>query len=177
MKHREIRVTGKIGASNFMVVSRFIPPLALAFFSISAVSSPALAADLYYYDGAIKRKLTIDPSSSGKSTSGDRPVGKSTGDSPVFRASAAGSTGSPTGPAMALPGGVILVPKDPNNEAKLMASLRAKGLEIERPIGNSGAYLIRSKQGMAALELANQLHESGEFESVSPNWKRERTKK
>jgi hypothetical protein len=166
-----------------MVVNRFIGPLALAFFSISAVSAPALAADLYYYDGAVKRQLTIDPASSGKSTSSDRPVGKSTDDSPVFRTSASGSTGSngskssTLGPAMALPGGVILVPKDPNNEAKMMASLRAKGLEVERPIGNSGAYLIRSKEGMASLELANQLHESGEFESVSPNWKRERTKK
>ena len=70
-----------------MVANRFIYPLALAFFSISALSSPAPAADLYYYDGAVKRKLTIDPPSSEKSTSSDRPVGKSTGDSPVFRTS------------------------------------------------------------------------------------------
>jgi hypothetical protein len=169
-----------------MVANRFVYPLALAFFSISGLSTSALAADLYYYDGAVKRQLTMDPPSSGKSSSSDRPISKSTEDSPVFRTSTAGSTGSTgstgskgstLGPAMALPGGVILVPKEANNEAKLMASLRAKGLEVERPIGNSGAYLIRSREGMASLELANQLHESGEFESVSPNWKRERTKK
>jgi hypothetical protein len=160
-----------------MVANRLSIHLAIAFFTISAASSPVLAADLYYYDGAVKRQLTIDQPTSTKSSSNDRPVGKSTDDSPTFRTGAVGSNGSATGPAMVLPGGVILVPKDPNNEAKLMATLRAKGLEVERPIGNSGAYLIRSKQGMAALELANQLHESGEFESVSPNWKRERTKK
>jgi hypothetical protein len=151
-------------AANFYV-GKFALPLATAIALVTGAQ--ALAADLYYYDGGVKRSLTIDPPSA---TSPNKLSGKSISGSPVFRTSATGS-------AMALPGGVILVPKSNSDEVKLMDSLRAKGLEVERPIGGTGAYLVRSREGMAALELANQLHESGEFESVSPNWWRERSKK
>jgi hypothetical protein len=150
--------------ANFHL-KKFALPLTVAI--VLAASSQAQAADLYYYDGGVKRSLTIDPPSA---TSTNKLSGKSIAGSPVFRTSAAGS-------AMALPGGVILVPKSNSDEVKLMDSLRAKGLEVERPIGGTGAFLVRSREGMAALELANQLHESGEFESVSPNWWRERSKK
>lgn len=151
--------------------------LATFFLAALSMSAQVVAADLYYYDGGVKRALIVDPAVgteasklAGKSAGETRPVSNAPAGSPVFR------TGT-TGVAMALPGGVILTPKSGTNEAKLIESLRAKGLDIERPIGGTGAYLLRSKEGMAALELANQLHESGEFESVSPNWWRERQKK
>jgi hypothetical protein len=76
---------------------------------------------------------------------------------------------------MALPGGIIVKPK--SGDTSVEAKLKAKGYEIERSIGDSGALLVKSPEGMSSLELANKLHESGDFESVSPNWWRERRKK
>jgi hypothetical protein len=155
--------------------------------SASLLHASSFAADLYYYDGTAKRSLIVDKQqwasvkgeTTGKSVEvrpvaineksvQDRLATKSVSGSPVFRA---GETGTP----MALPGGVILNPK--YGDAGVQARLKARGLVIERLIGNSGALLVRSAEGMASLDLANELHESGEFESVSPNWWRERRKK
>jgi hypothetical protein len=145
------------------------------------------ATELYYYDGMTKRALVMDTqqwasikgelsgkgfelraltvnekSSIGKSST------KSISGSPVFRAD---ETGAP----MALPGGIIVRPKAGDTSAT--ARLKAKGFEIERMIGDSGAILVKSPEGLSTLEMANQLHESGDFESASPNWWRERRKK
>jgi hypothetical protein len=147
----------------------------------------ASAGELYYYDGTTKRTLVIDSQQwanvkgevSGKSvelralTSNEKStIGKASTKSivgsPVFRA---GETGAP----MALPGGIIVKPKTGDVSAE--ARLKAKGFEIERMIGDTGAILVKSPQGVSTLEQANQLHESGEFESASPNWWRERRKK
>ncbi len=76
---------------------------------------------------------------------------------------------------MVLPGGIIVKQKVAGESAEKI--LRSRGLEVERVIGGSGAYLVKSPEGISSLELANQLHESGDFESVSPNWWRERRKK
>ena len=40
-----------------------------------------------------------------------------------------------------------------------------------------GHWLVASPPGMASLALANQLHESGRFESAAPNWWRPRALK
>jgi hypothetical protein len=156
-------------------------------FSASLLHTSSFAADLYYYDGTVKRPLVVDNQqwasvkgdTTGKSVEvrplaineknvQDRLASKSVSGSPVFRV---GEAGAP----MALPGGVILNPK--YGDLGVVARLKAKGLVVERPIGNSGALLVRSAEGIASLDLANRLHESGEFESVSPNWWRERRKK
>lgn len=159
-------------------------------------STASFAAELYYYDGAIKRPLSVDaqlwassqtdvPTSKGavtlrsstaseKATMGSlsseqqRSNSRSLKGSPVFRSGA-------TGAAMALPGGVILTPKV--DDPQMVDKLRAKGLIVEREIGGTGAYLVQSDSGLSALELANRLHESGEYAHVSPNWWRERQKK
>jgi hypothetical protein len=162
--------------------------------TLSANSS--FAAELYYYDGAVKRPLTVDsqlwaanqgdePASKGavtlrSSTASEKSVAsavsteqqratlRSTKGSPVFRSGTSGA-------AMALPGGVILTPK--TDDPDMVDKLRAKGLIVERAIGGTGAYLVQSESGLSALELANRLHESGEYAHVSPNWWRERQKK
>jgi hypothetical protein len=138
----------------------------------------SFAAELYYYDGNVKRALVVDTQQwanvkSGKSVDlqampANEKSGKSFSGSPVFRL---GETGAP----MALPGGIIVKPKSGDMGAE--AKLKSKGYEIERSIGDSGALLVKSPEGMSSLELANKLHESGDFESVSPNWWRERRKK
>jgi hypothetical protein len=145
---------------------------------LGLVPITSFAAELYYYDGGVKRALVVDSQQwanvkSGKSVelqamSTNEKSGKSFAGSPVFRL---GETGSP----MALPGGVIVKPKSGDTTAE--AKLKAKGYEIERAIGDSGALLVKSPEGMSSLELANKLHESGDFESASPNWWRERRKK
>ena len=56
--------------------------------------------------------------------------------------------------------------------------LRQRGLEPLRPIGeHSGMWLVQSEPGVKSLDLANQLHESGEFAGASPNWWQARTLK
>ncbi len=152
--------------------------VAFGFVATSLTPITTFAAELYYYDGGVKRALVVDSQQwanvkSGKSVelqsmSTNEKSGKSFSGSPVFRL---GETGSP----MALPGGIIVKPKSGDTTAE--AKLKAKGYEIERAIGDSGALLVKSPEGMSSLELANKLHESGDFESASPNWWRERRKK
>jgi hypothetical protein len=173
---------GKIGASSFMVAKKLLfansTRKTITFFVLSALSQLSTAGDLYYYDGSEKRVIITDGQQwanvkDGKSvdlrvSSSVEKSGKSTSGSPVFRH---GQTGAP----MALPGGIIVKPKSGDTGA--VAKLKAKGFEVERAIGDSGTLLVKSPEGMPTLQLANQLHESGEFESASPNWWRERRKK
>lgn len=150
----------------------------IVFFATCLMSTATFAADLYYYDGSIKRPLIVDNQQwasvrAGKSVElqtlpSSEKSGKSLAGSPVFRS-------GETGTSMALPGGIIVNPKA--GDASAEAKLKAKGYEVERAIGSSGAILVKSAEGMSSLEQANKLHESGEFESVSPNWWRERRKK
>jgi hypothetical protein len=161
-----------------------------------AWANGSFAADLYYYDGAVKRPIILDTqlwaanlgdaptakaavtirssTASEKAAVGtlsneqQRAIVRATKGSPVFRSGTSGA-------AMTLPGGVILTPK--SDDPGMIDKLRAKGLIVERTIGNTGAYLVQSESGLSALELANRLHESGEYAHVSPNWWRERQKK
>jgi hypothetical protein len=165
-----------------MGAKKFIAAVASARLATSLilglVSQLSFSADLYYYDGSVKRALVTDNQQwanvkGGKSielraSSNSEKSGKSVTGSPVFRT---GEAGAP----MALPGGIIVTPKPGDKSAE--AKLKAKGFEVERAIGDSGALLVKSPEGMATLNSANQLHESGEFESASPNWWRERRKK
>jgi hypothetical protein len=176
-----ISALGKIGVLNFMVAkkfSQFNASKSLSILALSLLPCFSSAAEMYYYDGTIKRSLIVDNQQwanvkSGKSIelrslSSNEKSAKSITGSPVFRN---GESGAP----MALPGGIIVQPKA--NDSSAEAKLKARGLEVERTIGQSGALLVKSPEGLSSLQLANQLHESGEFESASPNWWRERRKK
>ncbi len=49
---------------------------------------------------------------------------------------------------------------------------------MAREIGGSGrVWLVATPAGLASLDLANRLHESGDFESASPNWWQFRARK
>jgi hypothetical protein len=164
---------------------------------LAAFASFSNSTPLYYYDGGVKRSLQIDTeqwastkngvsgapieirkgSSAEKNvlnanndlaTKSEKAALKSMPGSPVFRSLEGGTP-------MALPGGVIVKQKVGSESAEKI--LKARGLVIDRAIGDSGSFLVRSPEGISSLELANQLHESGDFESVSPNWWRERRKK
>lgn len=91
------------------------------------------------------------------------------GVSPVFR--------DEGGAPLALGGGVIVRLRDADRP-DARARLAAAGLMPVRQIDPEGrAWLVESPPGLPSLELANQLHESGRFESATPNWWRPRALK
>lgn len=78
---------------------------------------------------------------------------------------------SPAGRLMALPGGVIVQFAPAWTDADIHAWAHGKSLQISQRLDIPGNwYLLASPPGTAALELANQLHTSGEVLSASPNW-------
>ena len=89
--------------------------------------------------------------------------------SPVFR--------DDNGAQLALGGGVV-VRLRAADRAYARERLASAGLQPVRPLDPDGhAWLVASPAGMPALELANRLHESNEFESAAPNWWRPRSLK
>jgi len=82
-----------------------------------------------------------------------------------------------TGAARALPGGVIVRLREADL-ADPRKALADAGLEALRPIDpEERTWLVASPAGLETLDLANRLHESGRFESVTPNWWRPRALK
>ncbi len=157
--------------------------------------TPAGTGQPYWYDGARQRMLEIDASRvadfrEGSGRSPGKPLRSRSereksvealpeGVSPVLI-----DPGSP-GSVRALPGGVIVVLKQAPagasadaREAQARRQLTAAGLQPLRPIDPlMRRWLIESAAGLASLDLANRLHERGEFESVSPNWWKQRALK
>jgi hypothetical protein len=141
----------------------------------------------YWYDGGRRRGLLVDENLradfvEGKAVPADR--GR-----PGAKAMDAGDGGLPPGavvfrdadsPAVkrALPGGVIVTTRTPTDAEALGRLLAPRGLVVSRPLDATGSrWLVDSPPGIASLELANQLHESGEFAAAEPNWWRERALK
>ena len=91
------------------------------------------------------------------------------GASPVYR----DAGGAPR----ALPGGVIVRLRDADlrRARERLAAAGLKPIRANDPEGQT--WLVESAPGLPALELANRLHESGEFESAEPNWWRPRVLK
>ncbi len=146
--------------------------------------SPVMAQQLSWHDGNTRHPLWIDPALiadfSGPGSASDqvlRPaaqaVTKSVGSSPVFR-----DAPDAQAPARALPGGVIVRVSPSLDPALRQAVFTRHGLNEVRELGTaSGIWLIATSPGLPALELANRLHESGDFISASPNWWRPRAPK
>lgn len=146
------------------------------------------AASLYYYENGRKKALRVDPGwvadfaapakpEPGKPrTPVKRFIGGEkglerlpSGSSPVFR--------DDNGAMRALAGGVVVRLREadvPDARARLADA----GLLPIRQLDPGGRnWLVASPSGMPSLELANQLHESGKFESATPNWWRPRSLK
>lgn len=151
-------------------------------------ASPAPSEGLYWYEEGRRRALKVDAAQVAdfvrKDESARRmplrasrdseksPAGLPDGVSPVLRD--AGAPGRPR----ALPGGVIVTLKSAPagndagaRHAQALAQLAAAGLQPLRAL-DPGArrWLVASPPGLASLELANRLHESGEFAAAAPNW-------
>lgn len=74
------------------------------------------------------------------------------------------------GQRMALPGGV-LVTFEPGWSADQVAQwAQAQQLELGHKLNMGNVYLVGSDVGLASLDLANRIHESGQVVSASPNW-------
>jgi hypothetical protein len=164
-----------------------------------ALASGALwAADLHYYDGGQPRAIQLQPGLVAEFTrasdrrtvlaahpaavalqgAGDPSVriyrvpATSTAQaavpagSPVYREGR-----SPAGRLMALPGGVLLKFKPDWTRARIDAWLAQRGYTVESRLGIDGNWFkVATAAGQASLQAANDLFESGELLSASPNW-------
>lgn len=124
--------------------------------------------ECYWYDGARRRTIWMDPDASIPFAANGVTDAVGTRRSPLFHASAGAGADDP---GMALPGNVIamLDPLWTREEVDRWASRNA--LVLLRPVsGMPNTYIIESEAGLASLLLANRLHESGEGVRCSPNW-------
>lgn len=158
-------------------------------------------SSLYWYDGKRKRMLSLDSDTLADFGSNpQRPAAKpkmidqtaasiskarlstdqeNTGVSPMFKDAASGQY------AGALPGGVMVRTLRPMNIDTVMGIARAFGSSVLRPIGSPPGtadsahdfWLFEADAGLAALELANRIHESGQVSSAAPNWWKPRQRK
>ncbi|MCM5572321.1 hypothetical protein M6I34_17540 [Burkholderiaceae bacterium FT117] len=149
---------------------------------------PASSGDLYWYEEGTRRALRVDaaqvadfgrkdasrgrmPLRASRDTEKD-PAGLPDGVSPVLR-----DTGAPGRPR-ALPGGVIVTLRTAPagndagaRQAEAHRQLAAAGLQPLRALDpEARRWLVASPAGLASLELANRLHESGDFAAAAPNW-------
>lgn len=164
--------------------SRRSAVLALASLGIALSTAPGRAlaqakggGEHYWYDGEIKRPLWIDGARVADFSGQERtksavvkamPATKSVNDgtSPLFR-----DSNDDNARTRALPGGVIVRLHQVLPDEQARSFLQQRGLKAVREIGSqTGLWLVESAPGLASLQLANQLHERGEFVSASPNW-------
>lgn len=86
--------------------------------------------------------------------------------SPVFH-----EGGTAAGRLMALPGGVLVNFKADWNAERVNAWAAGKGLVVDKKLAiGENWYVIKSAPGLASLDLANQIHLSGEVVSAMPDW-------
>lgn len=154
----------------------------------AGTTKDSAAATRYWYEDGKRRTLQVDPAwvadfaSPAAAQPGKRPsplkrsIGGEkaleslpSGVSPVFR--------DDHGAQRALAGGIVVRLRQADLQ-DARARLAAAGLLPIRPIDPEGrTWLVASPAGMPSLDLANQMHESGRFESATPNWWRPRALK
>ena len=142
-------------------------------------AAPA-AAQAYWYDGKLRRALTIDPERVADFGPGDvaAPRGqpqlkkasatkaKDAKISPLFR-----GVGAPASDVRALPGGIIVTLREAGTAEAANEALAPFGLRVARQVDSTGLrWVVATAPGMIALETAIRLHESGAFASVTPDW-------
>lgn len=183
-----------------MTVKMALIALVFCLLSGSAAIAAGPAGD-YYYDGAQKRALLLDDtlvaafgaaSTAVKSALPGAQTAKVNGGATIYRiqagsyksaqAAAPGAAvspvfhegGSSAGRLMALPGGVLVNFKADWTAQQVTDWAAAKGLAVDKKLAiGQNWYVIKSAPGQASLDIANQIHQSGEVVSASPNWWKE----
>ncbi len=138
---------------------------------------------LYWYDGQRRRQVVTD-SSRVAHFGTDRQAGGAPAliDADSSAAKSAGINVSPVlldansgRLAGALPGGVMMHTRMSLTPAQAQRLAESFGASSVRPIGASGTlWRVDAPTGLASLELANRIHESGQVEQASPDWWRPR---
>lgn len=175
---------------NLRLIAMFV---VTALIGCATVAQDKSSAESYtWYEGGKPKRVWLDKSLvaefGNRTETGSTPAVKANGvriwrqdDAAAARAARQGKV-SPVlrdtrgGPMRALPGNVI-VQLNPNwDNREVSAWLSANGLtEVSRlPIGKN-AIVVSSPPGLASLELANRLQESGSVVSAQPNWWEEKT--
>ena len=86
--------------------------------------------------------------------------------SPVFR-----EGDSPAGRLMTLPGGVLVKFRPEWSRTRIDAWAASRGVTIERQLAIDGNwFVLRTAAGLASLQAANRIYESGDVLAASPNW-------
>ena len=114
----------------------------------------------------------------GSESTGARPAGAGATLRPKDLASPGQALRSPlffdnpslNGTPRALPGGVLVELKTPADADSARQQLQSDGLSPVRAILANRIWLVASPPGLAALELANRLQQSGRYASAQPNW-------
>lgn len=142
---------------------RFFRIVGLAWVLLTGAASTLYAAPLYYYNGTSRQVITpVDTSS----TIATRSVVAPATVTPLFR-----EGDSPAGRLMGLPGGIIVQFQPSWDSQQIAQWLTARGLPLGERLAIQGHwYSIPTPAGMIALETANQLYESGDVISATPNW-------
>lgn len=132
-----------------------------------------------WHDGVRRRALRID-------TSLQADFGAGTEGRPVLRAAEVNGRAlsalqsavlvDDAGQLRALPGGVLLVLKTSQTATAAQLLFNQVGVRPSRQLTDT-LWLIESPAGLASLELANRLHDSGLFASAQPNWWVDRARK
>lgn len=139
-------------------------------------------ADAYWYDGTTRRELRIERArvADFADARGGAPRGR-----PVLRAPAPDDTtrpgaklspvftaaGGPRTAPRALPGGIVVTLHAPGTAEQANQALAPFGLRVARPVDASGLrWVVPTEAGVAALEKANRLHESGAVAAAAPDW-------
>lgn len=146
-----------------MVEMRFFRIVGLAWVLLTGATSTLYAAPLYYYNGTSRQVITpVDTPSTIATRSAVAPATVT----PLFR-----EGDSPAGRLIGLPGGIIVQFQPSWDSQQIAQWLTARGLPLGERLAIQGHwYSIPTPAGMIALETANQLYESGDVISATPNW-------
>ena len=132
---------------------------------------------LYWYDGHHRRAIQYEPNlrverrGNGAMALSDRP-------SPSTGSLAQSALGLDVyvdrGERMTLPGGVIVKFDASWDVTRIQSWMHERGHVQYRSIIGKQVWLISTAPGLVSLNLANDIHESGDVVYASPNWARPR---
>ncbi len=144
------------------------------------VVAQAEQSALFYYRNGVRHELQID-----QQRRVDLGIGRGVAPRVVPGAVSAKSLGDSTQllidvgsqTELALPGGVVVTMPPSTSTDQALAKLQVLGIANAKAVVGSQIWMVPSASGLPALQLANRLHESGQFLAAEPNWWRKRAGK